>query len=152
MTVFGCLKYKINFDQVTPVVTVLVWSYRAAPIKQIEAINHNFRYTSSMTLSVLIRIPLDRSFLGTNYDKKEASNSNDIDPGDIVLLLTTHNWQKWKRVFLTCPCHEIYRDEAVGLKSCKYTWKITIYVKMLNLGNFVKIWYLVNNCSIQVRI
>ena len=21
--------------------------------------------------------------------------------------LTAHNWQKWKRVFLTCPCHEI---------------------------------------------
>ena len=31
--------------------------------------------------------------------------------------LTGGNWQKWKRVFLTCPCHEIYRDEAVGLKS-----------------------------------
>ena len=26
-----------------------------------------------------------------------------------------------KRVFLICPCHKIYRDEAVGLKSCKYT-------------------------------
>ena len=37
--------------------------------------------------------------------------------------LTGGNWQKWKRVFLTCPCHKIYRDEAVGLKSCKYTWK-----------------------------
>ena len=48
--------------------------------------------------------------------------------------LTGGNWQKWKRVFLTCPCHEIYRDEAVGLKSCKYTWKITIYVNMWNLG------------------
>ena len=35
------------------------------------------------------------------------------------LQLTGGNWQKWKRVFLTCPCHEIYRDEAVGLKSCK---------------------------------
>ena len=44
------------------------------------------------------------------------------------------NWQKWKRVFLTCPCHEIYRDEAVGLKSCKYIWKITIFVKMWNFG------------------
>ena len=50
--------------------------------------------------------------------------------------LTAHNWQKWKRVFLTCPCHEIYRDEAVGLKSCKYTWKITIFVKMWNLGQY----------------
>ena len=50
--------------------------------------------------------------------------------------LTAHNWQKWKRVFLTCPCHKIYRDEAVGLKSCKYTWKITIFVKMCNLGQY----------------
>ena len=49
---------------------------------------------------------------------------------------TAHNWQKWKRVFLTCPCHEIYRDEAVGLKSCKYTWKIMIYVNVWNLGQF----------------
>ena len=38
-------------------------------------------------------------------------------------VLTGGNWQKWKRVFLTCPCHEFYRDEAVGLKSCKNTWK-----------------------------
>ena len=52
--------------------------------------------------------------------------------------LTAHNWQKWKRVFLTCPCHKIYRDEAVGLKSCKYIWKIMIFVKMWNLGQFLK--------------
>ena len=45
-----------------------------------------------------------------------------------------HNWQKWKRVFLTCHCHKIYRDEAVGLKSCKNTWKIRVFVKMWNLG------------------
>ena len=50
--------------------------------------------------------------------------------------LTVHNWQKWKRVFLTCPCHEIYRNKAVGLKSCKYTWKITIFVKMWNLRQY----------------
>ena len=43
------------------------------------------------------------------------------------IWLRDHNWQKWKRVFLTCPCH---RDEVVGLKNCKY---------------FVKIWYFVNN-------
>ena len=52
------------------------------------------------------------------------------------MVLTGGNWQKWKRVFLTCPCHEIYRDEAVGLKSCKNTWKITIFVKMWNLGQY----------------
>ena len=34
-----------------------------------------------------------------------------------INVLTAHNWQKLKRVFLTCPCHKIYRDEAVGLKS-----------------------------------
>ena len=66
------------------------------------------------------------------------------------LVLTAHNWQKWKRVFPTCHCHKIYRDEAVGLKSCKNTWKITIFVKMWNLGqyreNFVK------NCLIKARI
>ena len=50
--------------------------------------------------------------------------------------LTGGNWQKWKRVFLTCHCHKIYRDEAVGLKSCKNTWKITIFVKMWNLGQY----------------
>ena len=50
--------------------------------------------------------------------------------------LTGGNWQKWKRVFLTCPCHKIYRDEAVGLKSVKNTWKITIFVKMWNLGQY----------------
>ena len=32
-------------------------------------------------------------------------------------ILTAHNWQKWKKVFLTCLCHKIYRVEAVGLKS-----------------------------------
>ena len=50
--------------------------------------------------------------------------------------LTAHNWQKWKRVFLTRPCHNIYRDEVGGLNSCKYTWKFTIFVKMWNLGQY----------------
>ena len=40
---------------------------------------------------------------------------------DDNLSLTGGNWQKLKRVFLTCHCHKIYRDEAVGLKSCKNT-------------------------------
>ena len=55
-----------------------------------------------------------------------------------VCFFLLNGWQlaKWKRVFLTCPCHEIYRDEAVGLKSCKNTWKITIFVKMWNLGQY----------------
>ena len=56
--------------------------------------------------------------------------------GDVFWSLTGGNWQKWKRVFLTCHCHKIYRDEAVGLKSCKNTWKITIFVKMWNLEQY----------------
>ena len=55
-------------------------------------------------------------------------------PGDFVLM--SHNWQKWKRVFLTCPCHDIYRVEAVGLKNSNYTWKIMIFANMWNLGQF----------------
>ena len=58
------------------------------------------------------------------------------DPTHLIKVLTAHNWQKWKRVFLTCHCHKIYMDEAVGLKSCKNTWKITIFVKMCNLGQY----------------
>ena len=54
----------------------------------------------------------------------------------LQIFLTGGNWRKWKRVFLTCPCHEIYRDEAVGLKSCKNAWKITIFVKMWNLEQY----------------
>ena len=60
------------------------------------------------------------------------------------LSLTAHNWQKWKWVFLTCPCHKIYRDEAVGLKVANileklgYLWKCKIW------GNIVRIWYFVN--------
>ena len=30
-------------------------------------------------------------------------------------------------------------EEVVGLKSSNYTYKITIFVQLLNLGNFVKI-------------
>ena len=35
--------------------------------------------------------------------------------------LTAHNWQKCKSPYLTCPCHKIYREEAVGLKRSNYT-------------------------------
>ena len=66
--------------------------------------------------------------------------------------LTAHNWQKWKRVFLTCPCHKIFRDEAVGLKVANileklgYLWKCEIW------ANIVKIWYFVNNCLMEAQI
>ena len=64
--------------------------------------------------------------------------------------LTVHNWQKWKSTFPTCPCHEIYSEEAVCVKSYNYTWKITIFVNMCNLGQFLENF--VNNCLIKIRI
>ena len=81
------------------------------------------------------------------------SLQSDSFPTYMLLLLTAHNWQNWKRVFLTCPCHEICKDEAVGLKNCKYTWKIKIYMNMWNLGQFREILiFFVNNCLIEVQI
>ena len=41
------------------------------------------------------------------WDEKRSSSGHQD--------LTVHNWQKWKRRFLICLCHEIYRVEAVGL-------------------------------------
>ena len=76
----------------------------------------------------------------------------DLENPTTINRLMAHNWQKWKSVFLTCSCHKTYRDEAVGLKSCKYTWKIKIFVKCEIWGNIVKIWYFVNNCLIEARI
>ena len=48
--------------------------------------------------------------------------------------------------------HKILREEAVGLKKFLLYFKITIFVNMWNLGNFMKIWYFVNKCSIKVWI
>ena len=42
-----------------------------------------------------------------------------ISAGNYVKRLTTGKNEKG--VFLTCPCHKIYRVEAVGLKSSNYT-------------------------------
>ena len=39
----------------------------------------------------------------------------------IYMRLTAHNWQSWKSTFPSFPCHKIYREEAVGLKSSNYT-------------------------------
>ena len=69
--------------------------------------------------------------VNSSIEYKTTNRNNNKGEWD---LLTGGNWQKWKRVFLIFPCHEIYRDEAVGLKSCKNNWKITIFVKMWNLG------------------
>ena len=88
---------------------------------------HYLQIIAAMTALTTFNGSIRRDWFGLQVDR------------DILLSyleLTGGNWQKWKRVFLKCPCHEIYRDEAVGLKSCKNTWKITIFVKMWNLGQY----------------
>ena len=44
-----------------------------------------------------------------------------------MVLLTAHNSQKGKSIFLPCPRHKIYRVEAVGLKNSNYTKKIRFF-------------------------
>ena len=67
----------------------------------------------------------------STFQKKVTTIKN----SKCLTLLNDSQLAKMK-VFLTCHFHEIYRDKAVGLKSCKYTWKNTIYVNMWNLGQF----------------
>ena len=79
-----------------------------------------------------------------------------VNMRQMCFFIQLNGWQlakNEKRVFLTCPCHEIYRDEALGLKSLqkylkklRYLWKCEIW------GNIVKIWYFVNNCFIKAWI
>ena len=57
----------------------------------------------------------------------------------VLNILTAHNWQIEKKLFLLCYCHKIYRVEAVGLKSSTYTWKKIMDV--WNLGQFLESQY-----------
>ena len=67
---------------------------------------------------------------------RKTSTVNCFTSRPMCFCLTPHNWQKWKRVFLTCSCHKIYRVEAVGLKTSNYTWKNMFFANMWNLGQF----------------
>ena len=76
------------------------------------------------------------------------STANTYQP----FLLTAH-LAKWKkRRFLTCPCHKIYREEAVGLKVPTILEKLRFLWICNILGNFVKIWHFTKNCLLKVRI
>ena len=49
--------------------------------------------------------------------------------------LTAHTRQEWKSTFLTYHCHEIYREEAVGLKKIPIIlWKIMIFCEYVKFG------------------
>ena len=70
-------------------------------------------------------------------------------------MLTAHNWQKWKRIFLKCHFYKISRVEAIDLKLYfkKYeyvrfgavSWKIdnlsiTAYSKLESKNPFAHMW------------
>ena len=66
--------------------------------------------------------------------------NNDIPEKDLGETLMAHNWQKWKRVFLICPRHEIYREKAVSLKR--------IYLKNYDLCDYVEFGAISWKCDI----
>ena len=96
-------------------------------------------FTEIEKVTKLTKMYLNLDALGVddaNEKAKQLVSTTCLTMSQQESCLTGGNWQKWKRVLLTCFRHKIYRDEAVGLKSCKYTWKITIFVKMWNLGQY----------------
>ena len=70
-----------------------------------------------------------------NVDKRCVDHST-IDK---IMVNGSQLAKNLKSIFLTCPCHKIYRVEAVGLKSSNYIFKNGIFVKFEIWGNFVKI-------------
>ena len=109
---------------------------------------------SSNSTSFLISLSLRKVSFNFQWNRRNFNKLiKKLSENRGVHRVWFNNWQKWKRVFLTRPCHKTYRDEAVGLKSYKYTWKITIFVKKCEIwGNIEKIWYFVNNYLIEARI
>ena len=58
----------------------------------------------------------------------------------VWMILTAHNWQKWKSTFLARPAAKICRVEAVGLKSYNYTLKSYDFCEYVKIGAiFLKI-------------
>ena len=70
------------------------------------------------------------------YKMRDSPGSISVSYRSVQCSFNHSQLASWKRAFLTCPCHEIYRDEAVSLKNCNYNFKNTIFVNMCNLGQF----------------
>ena len=124
--------------------TILVRDKLNDKLSQCDKLNDGYNSSSNLSLWLNLSFDLSRNigrkpqflFRKTRFFGEKLGFSIE-KPGFLIYwTLTAHNCQKWKRVFLTCPCHKIYRGEAVGLKSSKYTWKIMIYVNMWNLEQF----------------
>ena len=127
---------KVVADSNLTLMLTIKKSFRFLRIQGNSTLCHSLLYYFILTLSWLKLLVLHNSHLHffNHAMWKPKITQKVLAHQSKTMNLTGGNWQKWKRVFLTCPCHKIYRDEAVGRKSCKNTWKITIFVKMWNLG------------------
>ena len=72
------------------------------------------------------------SFLGTNDNKNLSRKLNGMNPDR-----TDFNGSqlgKMKKYIHTCPCHKIYRVEAVGLSIASYAKKIPNFFNHVKFG------------------
>ena len=79
-----------------------------------------------------------------NSDQSGHAAGIDISIVMKITTLTAHNWQNFKRVFLSGYCYDIYRVEEVSQKYYNNTLKITVFVK------FGEISLKINNSAITV--
>ena len=64
-------------------------------------------------INILISPCLLIVLIASSHSK--ALKQDGEESGTLIYPLMAHNWQKLKSRFLTCPCHKIYRVNAVGL-------------------------------------
>ena len=70
-----------------------------------------------------------------------------------TVFLNGSQLAKMKKYIPYMSLHEIYRVEAVGLKSSNYTLKSYDFCEYVKFGAIAwKNWYFVNNCLIKVWI
>ena len=74
----------------------------------VTGINQSF--SNSLSLVLLLLVDLNTTHQANESKCNNTGSFRNVE--ELIGKLTAHNWQKWKRVFLTCPCNKIYRDEV----------------------------------------
>ena len=75
-----------------------------------------------------------RSWFNLTYEVRKTKTRDDVKGIDYNWQTgQTHNWQKWKSIFLTCPWHGFYKEEAVCLKNV-----LILYFKNYEFCEYVK--------------
>ena len=152
ISVFGILKYFKNIR----ILFTTFYQYKVLRFQNLWGYKWSFipNFTFLQTLDFFFYISSENSTVITYLNNNSLGNSIFLErkrilccwelivTGDnkskpfflVINQLTAHNWQKWKRMFLTCACHVIYRDEAVDLKTCKYTLKFYDLCEYVEFG------------------